>query len=83
MDKLEMLHPHAIREILKQNREDPLNHDTVTDLLIAQLQKIGDSLISRAIVGFDALPKDEQGFWKGYWQAFQNFGQELKKELEG
>jgi len=46
--------------------------DREADLIEAkreERERIAIDLMGRGQVGIDALPKDEQGFWKGYWQA--------------
>ncbi len=40
-------------------------------------EQLGNIMISRAMAGFEALPDGEQGFWKGYWQAYMDKGKEL------
>ena len=42
------------------------------------LKEVGELYISRAKAGFEALPKGEQGFWKGYWQCLMDRGEALK-----
>jgi len=43
------------------------------------LKEVGELMIGRGTVGMEALPKWEQGFWKGYWQALIDKGESLQK----
>lgn len=45
----------------------------------AQAKKIAGSMISRANAGLDALPKDTEPYWEGYWKGLKDYGQELEK----
>lgn len=46
-------------------------------------ERIGGEMISRAIAGFDGLPKeDAEPFYKGYWQAYWDKGQALSNTQE-
>ncbi len=40
-------------------------------------ERIGTECFRRGTVGIEALSKDEQGFWKGYWQSMIDVGQSL------
>jgi len=41
-------------------------------------RKYSEYLINRGEAGLNALPENEQGFWKGYWQSMVNTGNNLK-----
>jgi hypothetical protein len=72
-----------------QARIKELEHNYYIDLAEAKAdayKEIGDNMISRSIAGFEALPKGKESeFYKGYWQAYKDKGDELKsfKSHEG
>ena len=50
--------------------EDEIRQDT--------WRKYSEYLINRGEAGLNALPENEQGFWKGYWQSMVDTGNNLK-----
>lgn len=45
-------------------------------------QELVEEMISTAIVGLDALPKEAASFWRGYWQGIREYGQAKLKEWQ-
>jgi len=47
------------------------------------VETMAEEMINRATAGFEALPKDADPFWKGYWQGIADHGQVLKARYLG
>ena len=87
-DESRLLDEDEILDIWTKNKEDcgmvtdfarKIMSKTASIVRVEAIREVGELMIGRGTVGMEALPKWEQGFWKGYWQALIDKGESLQK----